>query len=269
MSLPRTPLKNENEKIHGRVAANMNVASGENAAVHEKKNLKLVIGDACFRFRAISVVPVILLIFFIFSPLDAGRFNPWLNLLGFLIALAGAATRFVAVGYAKPFTSGRENFLKAENLNTGGLYSIVRNPLYVGNFLVYNGVLIAYASPAALALFNAFFIPNYFFIILSEENYLEKQFGEVYNEYRRAVPKVLAKFSLYRKNDHPFSWTRAIFKEKNTTCYWIFFFAVAMLIKQYRLTDGTIEYFWSYAVPVLALFALNIYLTVIRKTDPA
>ena len=104
----------------------------------------------------------------------AGRFNPWLNLLGFLIALAGAATRFVAVGYAKPFTSGRENFLKAENLNTGGLYSIVRNPLYVGNFLVYNGVLIAYASPAALALFNAFFIANYYFIILSEENYLGK-----------------------------------------------------------------------------------------------
>ena len=154
----------------------------------------LAIGDACFRFRAISVVPVILFIFFVFDPLPAGRFNPWLNLLGFLIALAGAVTRFVAVGYAKPFTSGRENYLKAENLNTGGLYSIVRNPLYVGNFLVYNGVLIAYASPAALALFNAFFIPNYYFIILSEENYLEKQFGEVYNEYRRAVPKVLPKF---------------------------------------------------------------------------
>lgn len=247
----------------------MKAATEDRPAGHEKKDLKLAIGDACFRFRAISVVPVILFIFFVFDPLPAGRFNPWLNLLGFLIALAGAATRFVAVGYAKPFTSGRENFLKAENLNTGGLYSIVRNPLYVGNFLVYNGVLIAYANPAALALFNAFFIPNYYFIILSEENYLEKQFGEVYNEYRRAVPKVLANFFRYRRNDHPFSWTRAIFKEKNTTCYWTFYFAVAMLIKQYRLTDGTIEYFWSYAVPVLALFALNIFLTLIKKTDPA
>ena len=247
----------------------MKTAIDNHAEGREKVNAKLAIGDACFRFRAISVVPVILLIFFIFSPLDAGRFNPWLNLFGFLIALAGAATRFVAVGFAKPFTSGRENFLKAENLNTGGLYSIVRNPLYVGNFLVYNGVLIAYASPAALALFNAFFIANYYFIILSEENYLEKQFGEVYNEYRRAVPKVLAKFSLYRKNDHPFSLTRAVFKEKNTTCYWIFFFAVAMLIKQYRLNDGAIRHFWWYAVPVLALFALNVILTATRKTDPA
>jgi len=229
----------------------------------------LAIGDACFRFRAISVVPVILLIFFIFDSVDLGSLNPVLNILGFLLALTGAATRFIAVGFAKPFTSGRENFLKAENLNTGGLYSLVRNPLYVGNFLVYNGVLLAYSNPVALVLFNAFFIANYYFIILSEENYLEKQFGEVYNEYRRTVPKVLPKFSLYRRNDHPFSWTRAVFKEKNTTCYWIFFFAAAMLLKQYQLSDGTIEHFWWHAVPVLALFALNIFLTLIKKTDPA
>jgi protein-S-isoprenylcysteine O-methyltransferase Ste14 len=247
----------------------MNVATDERAVAREKRDLKLAIGDACFRFRAISVVPVILLIFFIFSPLDAGRFNPWLNLLGFLIALAGAATRFVAVGFAKPFTSGRENFLKAENLNTSGLYAIVRNPLYVGNFLVYNGVLIAYSSLVALALFNAFFIVNYYFIILSEENYLEKQFGGVYDEYRRAVPKVVPKFRLYRKNERPFSWTRAVCKEKNTTCYWVFFYAVAMLIKQYRLNDGAIEHFWWHAVPVLALFAWNIILTATRKTNPA
>ena len=247
----------------------MKAASGENAADHEKRDLKLAIGDACFRFRAISVVPVILLIFFVFDPLHAGSFDPALNILGFLIALAGATTRLVAVGFAKPFTSGRENFLKAENLNTSGLYAIVRNPLYVGNFLVYNGVLIAYASPAALVLFNAFFIANYYFIILSEENYLEKQFGEVYNEYRRAVPKVIPRPSLYRKYDRPFSWTRAIYKEKNTTCYWIFFFTVAMLIKQYRLNGGAIEYFWWLAAPVLGLFALNAILTATKKSDPA
>ncbi|MCU0236560.1 MAG: isoprenylcysteine carboxylmethyltransferase family protein [Acidobacteria bacterium] len=233
------------------------------------RQMRSAIGDACFRFRAISVIPVILFIFFVFAPLHAGGFDPLLSILGFLIALAGAATRFVAVGFAKPFTSGRENFLKAENLNTSGLYAIVRNPLYVGNFLVYNGVLIAYASPAALALFNAFFIVNYYFIILSEENYLEKQFGELYNEYRRAVPKVIPRPRLYRKYDRPFSWTRAIFKEKNTTCYWVFFFAVAMLIKQYRLNDGAIGHFWWHAAPVLALFALNIFLTMIRKADPA
>jgi protein-S-isoprenylcysteine O-methyltransferase Ste14 len=247
----------------------MNVATDESAAGQGKKGLKLAIGNACFRFRAISVVPVILLILFFFDPLDAGRFNPMLNLLGFLIALAGAVTRIVAAGYAMPFTSGRENFLKAESLNTSGVYSIVRNPLYVGNFLVYNGVLVAYSSPIALAFFNIFFILNYHFIILSEENYLQGQFGDAYREYLKAVPRVIPRFGLYRRNDHPFNPARALDKEKNTTLYWVFFYAVSLLVKQYKLNDGAIGKFWWHAVPVLALFALNIFLTLTKRTKPA
>lgn len=235
----------------------------------KKSDLKLAIGDACFRFRAISVVPVILLIYFIFDPLDPGSFNPILNVFGFLLALSGATTRIVSVGYAKPLTSGRENYLKAESINTRGVYSIVRNPLYVGNFLIYNGVLLAYASPAALGFFNAFFIVNYYFIILAEENYLEHQFGEDYREYRRTVPKVIPKFTLYRKNDRPFSFVRVVYKEKNTTFYWIFFYAVSLLVKQYKLNDGTIENFWWHAVPVLALFALGLILSATRRYRPA
>lgn len=247
----------------------MNVATDNNAAGQKKPDLKLAISDACFRFRAISVVPVILLIFFIFDPVDAGSFNPILNILGFLIALTGAATRVISAGYAKPFTSGRENYLKADSLNTRGVYSIVRNPLYIGNFLVYNGVLVAYSSPAALAFFNIFFIANYYFIILSEENYLEKQFGEDYRVYRRAVPKVIPRFTLYRKNYRPFSLARAVYKEKNTTFYWIFFYTVSLLVKQYKLNDGAIENFWWHAIPVLALFALNLLLSATRRSKPA
>jgi protein-S-isoprenylcysteine O-methyltransferase Ste14 len=244
----------------------MNVASSEHEAGQKTKDLRLAFGDACFRYRAISVVPVILAIYFVFDPADFGSLNPVLNVLGLGIALAGAAMRIVAVGYAKPFTSGRENFLKADSLNTCGLYSIVRNPLYVGNFLIYNGVLVAYSSLAAMAFFDAFFIANYYFIILSEEHYLEGQFGDSYREYCRAVPKVVPRLGRYRKNDRPFSLARVIAKERNTTFYWILFYAVSLLVKQYKLNDGTIEDFWWHAVPVLALFALNILLTAARAS---
>lgn len=227
------------------------------------------VADACFRYRAISVVPVVLLVYFIFTPVDAGRFNTILNAAGFLIALAGAATRINAVGHAKPFTSGRENFLRAESLNTSGLYSIVRNPLYVGNFLIYNGLLITYSSPAALVFFNVFFVINYHFIILSEERYLAGQFGQAYRDYLGRVPKVLPRFSLYRKNDHPFRPSRALYKEKNTTFYWMFFYAVTLLVKQYKLNGGVIMHFWWHAAPVLVLFALNVVLTASRKPKPA
>lgn len=247
----------------------MKIATDENAAGHEKTDLKHAIGAACFRFRAISVIPVLLLIYFIFDPVDPGSFNPILNVLGFLLALTGAATRIVSVGYSKPFTSGRENYLNADSLNTRGVYSIVRNPLYIGNFLIYNGVLVAYSSPAALAFFNAFFIVNYYFIILAEENYLENQFGDNYREYCRAVPKVIPRFALYRKNDRPFSLAKVVYKEMKTTFYWIFFYAVSLLVKQYKVNDGAIENFWWHAIPVLALFALNLLLSATRISKPA
>jgi protein-S-isoprenylcysteine O-methyltransferase Ste14 len=247
----------------------MKMATEESAAGHEKSDSKRAIGAACFRFRAISVLPVILLIYFLFDPVDPGSFDPILNILGFLLALTGAATRIVSVGYSKPLTSGRENFLKADSLNTRGVYSIVRNPLYIGNFLIYNGVLVAYSSPTALAFFNVFFIVNYYFIILSEENYLENQFGDAYREYRRTVPKVFPRFTLYQKNDRPFSLVKAVYKEMNTTCYWISFYAVSLLVKQYMVNDGVIENFWWHAIPVLALFALNLLLRATRRSKPA
>ena len=54
----------------------MNAATDRTQPWHGKKNLKLAIGDACFRFRAISVVPVILFIFFMFDPLAPGVSTP-------------------------------------------------------------------------------------------------------------------------------------------------------------------------------------------------
>lgn len=225
------------------------------------KRLRGLAADACFRYRAISVVPVLLAILVFFRPGDFGRLDPWLGAGGLAVALLGAAMRIVAVGFSKPSTSGRENFLKAENLNTSGLYSIVRNPLYVGNFLIYNGVLLAFASPAALLLFNAFFLVNYYFIIHSEECFLEKQFGDEYRAYKAQVPRVIPRLSLYRRNDYPFSAAKAVVRERGTTFYWVLFYAVALLVKQYRLNDGVIVHFWGYAVPVMLLFVLHAVLT--------
>lgn len=249
--------------------AGIGQASGNEPIRSGARSVRNAIADACFRFRAISVLPFLLLILIFFVPLDLGSLNPVLNAAGLLLALAGALTRIISVGHAQPHTSGRENYLRADSLNVSGLYSIVRNPLYVGNFLIYNGVLLAYSSPAALLFFNAFFISNYYFIILAEERYLERQFGPVYRDYRLRVPRVIPRFRQYRRNVHPFSPARAAYKEKNTTLYWVCFYAVALLLKQFRLNDGAVEGFWWHALPVVALFVLNIALTLSRRPKPA
>ena len=231
----------------------------------EVKGLKEKIADLCFRFRAISVVPLILICYFLFSPVDLGSFNSLVSVIGFVIALLGGMTRMISVGFSKPVTSGRENYLKAENLNTKGLYSLVRNPLYVGNFLIYNGILIAYSSIYALVLLNVFFVLNYYFIIYSEEAYLKSKFGLEYEDYLKNVPSVIPNFRNYKKNDRGFGLLKVMLREKNTTFYWIFFYIISLLLKQYKLNDGAIDNFWFYAIPVIIVFALNISLTIYKK----
>jgi len=237
----------------------------EKSEKNNGKGLGLRIGDQCFRFRAISVVPIILICFFVFNPDDPGRFNTLISISGFVIALAGGLIRMTSVGFSKPVTSGRENYLKAENLNTSGLYSLVRNPLYVGNFFIYNGVIIAYSSIYALILLNIFFVLNYYFIILSEENYLKNQFGTEYEKYLQSVPSVIPNFKNYKKNEGRFSFLKVILREKNTTFYWVLLYVVSLLLKQYKLNDGAIDNFWFHAIPVIVMFALNIGLTIYKK----
>ncbi len=232
---------------------------------NNRENLKLNIANNCFKFRAISVVPIILICFFVFNPDDMGRFNTLISISGFALALFGGLIRMTSVGFSKPVTSGRENYLKAENLNTSGLYSLVRNPLYMGSFFIYNGVIIAYSSIYALILLNIFFILNYYFIIYSEENYLKKQFGKEYKEYLDAVPKVIPNFKNYKKNEGKFSFLKVFLREKNTTFYWVLLYVVSLLLKQYKLNDSTIDNFWFHAIPVITMFALNIGLTIYKK----
>lgn len=200
-----------------------------------------------------------------FSPGDPGRLNILMNITGLIIALFGALMRITSVGFSKPATSGRQNYLKAENLNTSGLYSLVRNPLYVGNFFIYNGILIAYSSIIALIFLNIFFITNYYFIIYSEENYLKKQFGEEYKKYLDAVPRAVPNFKNYKKNDGQFNLYKVMLREKNTTFYWVVFYIISIMIKNYKLNDGAINHFWWYAVPAIIFFILNLILTLYKK----
>jgi len=58
-----------------------------------------------------------------------------------LISLLGVFVRIYTVGYTPKRTSGRNTKKQvAESLNTTGIYSVVRHPLYLGNFLMYFGI---------------------------------------------------------------------------------------------------------------------------------
>ena len=61
----------------------------------------------------------------------------------------------------------------------------------------------------------AFFL-QYLPIILSEENHLRQQCGEVYEDYLKVVPR-LFRFQAYgNRSDHYFSLSRALRSERRT-----------------------------------------------------
>ena len=120
-------------------------------------------GDWLFRRR--SYVPVALLPVVAASvaagahPVPLAREREW-EMLCFVMSFLGLAVRAWTIGTAPARTSGRNQGRQiAEVLNTTGPYSVVRNPLYVGNALMWAGVVLYARSPwLALAVGLAFYL---------------------------------------------------------------------------------------------------------------
>ena len=112
---------------------------------------------------------------------------PFIFLCGVLVAL-GCALRSWAAGY----------LLKGKRVAVGGPYAYVRNPLYVGSFILGLGFcLVLYRDPLPFwtLAFWGIFLVGYLIIYraksLAEENELVAALGHDYESYRGKVPAFL------------------------------------------------------------------------------
>ena len=64
-----------------------------------------------------------------------------------LIAMSGLAVRGVVIGLAYIKRGGLNKKVYAANLVTEGMFSVCRNPLYVGNMLIYTGEFLMFGNP--------------------------------------------------------------------------------------------------------------------------
>jgi protein-S-isoprenylcysteine O-methyltransferase Ste14 len=135
---------------------------------------------------------------------------------GFCLTLsfAGLMIRCMTVGYIPRGTSGRNTKgQKAEHLNTTGMYSIVRHPLYLGNFFIVLGIaLFLQAWWLSLIAVLAFFI-YYERILFAEEEFLRKKFGESYLNWARKTPVFFPKVKNWRSPSLPFSMRAVLGRE--------------------------------------------------------
>jgi len=75
----------------------------------------------------------------------------------------------------------------ASSLETRGIYSITRNPMYVSLMLLYAGIGIVKGNWWTFILIPILLIVVQVFIIKKEESYLERAFGQEYIDYRKRV----------------------------------------------------------------------------------
>ena len=151
------------------------------------------LANAVFKYRSYSPIPF-LIVMLVFQQATLPSI-----LIGFAVSLTGEIFRLWGVSYAGSETRTTGG-VGGTYLVISGAFSYVRNPLYLGNILLYLGIGIM-----SMALFPwlqivafGFFYFQYRVIISQEEAYLEKTFGPDFEDYKKNVPRFIPRLTAYK-----------------------------------------------------------------------
>lgn len=149
------------------------------------------LGKFFFENRSYTPLPFLIILFLF------GRPTAFTLIIGLIISAAGELLRLWAVSYAGSET--RTTKFGASVLVTQGPYAYVRNPLYLGNLLIYFGVSVMANSlfPYLQIIGIIYFYLQYYFIIREEEEFLSSKFKEKYEEYASSVNRFIPKLKPY------------------------------------------------------------------------
>ena len=121
-------------------------------------------------------------------PLATAFFHtPIATLIGIIFVLATVLVNVTAI---RQFVRSKNTIVTikpAHSLQTTGIYSRTRNPMYLGLVLLYTGLAFLTGNWWTLILLPFVVVVVNYFMIRPEEKYLERRFGQSYLEYRSKV----------------------------------------------------------------------------------
>ncbi len=110
--------------------------------------------------------------------------------IGLILIFLGIITRV--------FSSLSIGSHKNQKVVDTGLYSLVRNPLYLGSFLILLGVAMFTTRIDVMALMIILYIICFYPMVLNEEKYLQDKFGDDYLAYKKTVPRIIPKLAKWQ-----------------------------------------------------------------------
>jgi protein-S-isoprenylcysteine O-methyltransferase Ste14 len=186
-------------------------------------------GGWLFRQRSWLPVPIALVLLLV--PWGMVR-HPALSIVGPLLVLAGESLRWWGVGQIGVISRTRTTRLGP--LITSGPFAICRNPLYVGNLMIWAGFTVWSGLLWMLPITLGLFIVYYHSIIEWEEALLTERFGDAYRQYGAEIPRWWLRLdrlpaALAASAMHP--WREVAFSERGTLAA-IAVGAVLLVIRQ-------------------------------------
>ena len=155
-----------------------------------KKRLKVNGVIVLIAFLSIAVFPDFFLRYNRFSSLDTAA-----QIIGIALILLGQLFRVSARGFKS------ENSFNGRALIIGGPYTLVRNPMYLGIFLIGLGMVLVLFRWQVACVFLLIFTLRYVLLIFNEEKKLSRIFPQEYPEYCSEVPRLFPSLKMLLKKD--------------------------------------------------------------------
>jgi hypothetical protein len=188
------------------------------------------------------------------------------ELIFLAVSILGQAIRVFTVGFTPKNTSGRNtvNGQIADELNVTGIYSLLRHPLYLGNFFMWLGPVLFLRSGWFVVIFGLFYWLYYERIMFAEEQYLRRKFGEIYDKWSETVSSFIPLTFNYIAPKLPFSFRNVLKREYNSFVNIFVIFTLLDLFRNYFLSERiyfTEMWIWLFA----AAFVIWITVRTIHK----
>jgi protein-S-isoprenylcysteine O-methyltransferase Ste14 len=182
------------------------------------------------------------------------------------VCLCGLLVRVLTLGFVPGGTSGRDTREpRAQVLNTTGMYSVTRHPIYLGNSLMLLGYTMAlrvWWFPLLAALVYWLLFER---IIAAEERYLARRFGAEYTRWSLRTPIFWPRLRQWVQPDLRFCWRSLLGREYNS------FHIIAAMLTFARFANQVLAggmdprvwahqeawVLWSYGAVVAGFFGLR------------
>jgi len=173
------------------------------------------VGGWLFRKRTSIPLPIVLALLII-PPSAAPSAAREMLLAGLVVVMTGELIRMWGVHHIGSVSRTRSERLGP--LVDHGPFAMVRNPLYIGNILLWVGFAVSAQLPWLAPLVVVLLALEYHAIVRWEERLLESRMGENYRQYLRRVPRWIPNLAGRSTSgqDAAFSWTQTLYSERGT-----------------------------------------------------